>query len=198
MKYPSALQKLIESFQMYPGIGPKTAERLAFFTFTKLKEDDVIKFSQNLISVKQELHYCENCGSLTENPICDICLDSTREAKLLIVETSKDVIAFEKTKQHRGKYHVLNGLISPLKGISPDDINVSNLLKRLESEHIDEIIIATNANIEGEMTALYLKKLLAQTDVRVSRIGYGLPAGGDVEYADEITLIKALEGRREM
>lgn len=198
MKYPLALQKLIESFQLYPGIGPKTAERLAFFTFMKLKDEEVAKFSQNLIQVKKDIHYCENCGSLTEHQLCDVCQDQSREPKLLIVETSKEVIAFEKTEQHRGRYHVLNGLISPLKGISPDNINVSGLLKRLESEKITEVIIATNANIEGEMTALYLKKLLASTAIHVFRIGYGLPAGGDVEYADEITLIKALEGRKEM
>jgi len=198
MKYPQALQKLIESFQLYPGIGPKTAERLALFTFMKLKEDDVIKFSQHLLQVKKQIRYCENCGSLTEQAWCDICLDKNRLNQILVVETSKEVLSFEKTKQHRGKYHVLNGLISPLKGIAPENINVSNLLKRIEEEKIDEVIIATNANIEGEMTALYLKKLLAPSNVLVSRIGYGLPAGGDVEYADEITLIKALEGRKEM
>jgi recombination protein RecR len=198
MKYPQALQKLIESFQLYPGIGPKTAERLAFFTFMKLKDDDVSKFAKHLLLVKQEIHYCENCGSLTENKLCDVCLDETRESRLLVVETSKDVLAFEKTQQYKGKYHVLNGLISPLKGVSFDSINASTLLSRVDQEHISEVIVATNATIEGEMTALYLKKMLASKQVLVNRIGYGLPAGGDVEYADEITLIKALEGRKEM
>jgi recombination protein RecR len=198
MKYPQALQKLIDSFQLYPGIGPKTAERLAFFTFMKLKDEDVTKFSKHLVDVKKQLHYCENCGSLTDQKLCDVCFDQTRDKKVLVVETSKDVIAFEKTQQHHGKYHVLNGLISPLKGISPENINIASLLRRIAEEKIEEIIIATNATIEGEMTALYLKKILAPTSVLVSRIGYGLPAGGDVEYADEITLIKALEGRKEM
>lgn len=198
MKYPQALQKLIDSFQMFPGIGPKTAERLAFFTFLKLKDEDVAQFTKNLLGVKSDIKRCSNCGSLTDQDVCEICKDPNREPKLIVVESSKDVIAFEKTKMHNGKYHVLNGLISPLKGISPDEINFRSLLGRIQNENIQEIIIATNATIEGEMTALYLKKTLASTQAKVSRIGYGLPAGGDIEYADEITLIKALEGRKEM
>lgn len=198
MKYPEALQKLIDSFQMYPGIGPKTAERMAFFTFLKIKDEDIVNFSANLLNLKSKIKHCSVCGVLTDDEICEICLDESRESKLIIIESSKDVIAFEKTHQFQGKYHVLNGLISPLKGISPDDINFKSLINRIQKEKIDEIIIATSASIEGEMTALYIKNILEKQGLKVYRIGYGLPAGGDLEYADEITLIKALEGRKEM
>ncbi|HEY8395706.1 MAG TPA: recombination mediator RecR [Bacilli bacterium] len=198
MKYPKALENLIESFQLYPGIGPKTAERLAFFTFLQLKDEDVVNFSTNLLQIKKELKYCSNCGVITDRDKCEICTDSSRERKLLVVEGTKDVVVFEKIGQYHGRYHVLNGLISPLNGIGPDDINIQNILKRVEDEKIEEIIIATSATIEGEMTALYIKNNLENKNIKVYRIGYGLPAGGDIEYADEITLIKALEGRKEM
>lgn len=198
MKYPEALQKLIESFQRFPGIGPKTAERLAFFAFTKLKEEDLIEFSTNLLNLKNQIRYCEQCGFITDQHVCDICSNPLREDKILVVEGSKDVIVFEKTNQYNGKYHVLNGLISPLKGVSPDDINIQSLFERIKKEKINEVIIATSATIEGEMTALYIKKISEESGIEVARIGYGLPAGGDIEYADEITLIKALEGRKRM
>jgi recombination protein RecR len=198
VKYPKALEDLIESFQMYPGIGPKTAERLAFFTFSKIKEDNIIKFSENLLNIKSKIKHCSNCGSLTDQELCTVCLDPEREKSLLIVESTKDVIVFDKTNQYRGRYHVLNALISPLNGVSPDDINLNGLTDRIKKEEIIEIIIATSATIEGEMTSLYIKNLLEKSGIKVSRIGYGLPAGGDIEYADEITLIKALEGRRVM
>lgn len=198
MKYPEALQRLIESFQMLPSIGPKTAERLAFFAFSKLTNEQLITFSRNLLTLKSDIHYCKNCGVLADKEICEICSDPTRDNKIIVVEGSKDVIVFEKTNQFNGKYHVLNGLISPMKGVSPDDINFKSLFTRIQEEQITEIVIATSATIEGEMTALYIKNSLEKLDVEVSRIGYGLPAGGDIEYADEITLIKALEGRRKM
>ncbi|HHX80282.1 MAG TPA: recombination protein RecR [Acholeplasmataceae bacterium] len=198
MKYPKPLEKLIESFQLYPGIGPKTAERLAFFTFLNLKDEDVINFSNNLLRIKTELKYCSVCGVITDSKKCQICSDFNRERKLLVVEGTKDVNVFEKTGQYFGRYHILNGLISPLNGVGPDDVNIQGLLKRIEDEKIEEIIIATSATIEGEMTALYIKNLFENREIKVYRIGYGLPAGGDIEYADEITLIKALEGRKEM
>jgi len=198
MKYPDALQKLIENFQMYPGIGPKTAERLAFFTFLKIKDDDIVSFSKALLNLKMQVRYCKICGVLTDNEKCEICLDDAREEKILVVESTKDVNVFEKTKQYNGKYHILNGLISPLNGVSPDDVNITTLTQRIKDEHIIEVIIATSATIEGEMTALYIKNTLEKIGVKVSRIGYGLPAGGDIEYADEITLMKALEARKEM
>ncbi|MDD3999403.1 MAG: recombination mediator RecR [Bacilli bacterium] len=198
MKYPKALEKIIESFQLYPGIGPKTAERLAFFTFYKLKDEEVVEFSQSLLRLKSELGYCLNCGLLTDQKECEICLDESRQRRLIIVEGTKDVNVLEKTGQFFGKYHVLNGLISPLNGIGPDDINLKSLIKRLDEEKIEEIIIATSATIDGETTAYYIKNLLENSPLKVTRIGYGLPAGGDIEYADEITLIKALESRKEM
>lgn len=198
MKYPEALKRLIESFQMYPGIGPKTAERLAFFTFFKLKDEDIVRFSQSLLNLKTDVIYCSQCGVLTDRERCEICSDSDRRNTILVVESSRDVVAFEKTNQYDGRYHVLNGLISPLKGISPNEVNIKSLLNRVSSEAPGEVIIATAATVEGEMTAMYIKKQLENSNVKITRIGYGLPAGGDIEYADEITLVKSLEGRKDM
>lgn len=183
---------------MYPGIGPKTAERLAFFTFLKIRDEDVINFSKNLLNLKTDIKYCSTCGVLTDQDECEICVDINREKSIIVVETTKDVLVFEKTKMYHGYYHVLNGLISPLNGVSPEDINFNSLINRIIKGNIDEVIVATSATIEGEMTALYIKNSLENKGIKVSRIGYGLPAGGDIEYADEITLIKALEGRKEM
>ena len=198
MKYPEALKRLIESFQMYPGIGPKTAERLAFFTFFKLKDEDIVRFSQSLLNLKTDVIYCSQCGVLTDRERCEICSDSDRRNTILVVESSRDVVAFEKTNQYDGRYHVLNGLISPLKGISPNEVNIKSLVSRVSSEVPGEVIIATAATVEGEMTAMYIKKQLENSNVKITRIGYGLPAGGDIEYADEITLVKSLEGRKDM
>jgi recombination protein RecR len=198
MKYPEALNRLIESFQMYPGIGPKTAERLAFFTFFKLKDEDIVRFSQSLLNLKTDVIYCSQCGVLTDRERCEICSDSDRRDTILVVESSRDVVAFEKTNQYDGRYHVLNGLISPLKGISPNEVNIKSLVNRVSSEVPGEVIIATAATVEGEMTAMYIKKQLENSNVKITRIGYGLPAGGDIEYADEITLVKSLEGRKDM
>ena len=198
MKYPEALKRLIESFQMYPGIGPKTAERLAFFTFFKLKDEDIVRFSQSLLNLKTDVIYCSQCGVLTDRERCEICSDSDRRNTILVVESSRDVVAFEKTNQYDGRYHVLNGLISPLKGISPNEVNIKSLVNRDSSEAPGEVIIATAATVEGEMTAMYIKKQLENSNVKITRIGYGLPAGGDIEYADEITLVKSLEGRKDM
>lgn len=198
MRYPSALTKLIESFQMYPGIGPKTAERLAFFTIQKLSSEKVTAFSDALKEALQKIKKCEICGNITDTNICDVCASGIRDNDLMIVESAKDVIVFEKTNRYNGKYHVLGGLISPLNGISPEDINLKTLVSRVEKEKVKEIIIATSASIEGEMTALYIKNILEGKDVAVTRIGYGLPVGGDIEYADEITLIRSLEGRKKL
>jgi len=198
MPYPEALRKLIDSFQMYPGIGPKTAERLAFFTFFKIKDEDIIRFSQNLLNLKTDVKYCSVCGILTDNEKCEICIDPHRKNTILVVESSSDVNVFEKTNQYNGRYHILNGLISPLKGISPKEVNLKSLFARVVSDMPEELIIATAATVEGEMTAMYIKKKLESTKIKITRIGYGLPAGGDIEYADEITLIKSLEGRRDM
>lgn len=198
MKYPHSLNSLIESFQKFPGVGPKTAERMALFTVLNLKYEDVQKFAQELVDSKIQIGFCESCGLLTDMPICEVCLDPAREKKIIVVENTKDAIAIEKTKRYKGLYHILNGVISPLDGVGPQDINIDPLVKRIKDEAIEELIIATSATIEGETTALYLSKLLENNPVLVTRIGYGLPAGGDIEYADEITLVRSLEGRRKI
>ncbi|MCI6013732.1 MAG: recombination mediator RecR [Coprobacillus sp.] len=194
MKYPKSLQDLIESFKLLPGVGPKTAERFAFYTVLKMNKEDVTNFSNNLQAAYKSIKKCKVCGNLTENEICDVCLDQARVPTIMVVESSKEVNVFEKTNEYKGRYHVLNGLISPMNGIGPEDINIKSLFDRIENEKINKVIIATSANIPGEMTAMYIKSSLEGKNVETYRIGYGLPAGGDIEYADEITLIRALEG----
>ena len=200
MKYPKALQDLIDSFSMYPGIGPKTAERLAFHTILKMKKENVNKFSENLVKAYENIKKCSVCGTLTEDDVCSICTDKSRENIIMVVESSKEVNVFEKTNQYNGKYHVLNGLISPLNGVGPEDVNIQKLFDRIKEEGIKEVIVSTSSSIDGEMTAMYIKNYLQGVDssVNIYRIGYGLPAGADIEYADEITLVKALEGRRKI
>ena len=194
MKYPNSLQDLIDSFMLLPGIGPKTAERLAYYVLLKLNDDQVKKFSESIVKAYSTVKKCPICGNLTDKNVCDICTDESRESTLMIVESSKDINAFEKTKQYTGKYHVLNGLISPINGTGPDDINLNSLFDRINNEKINKVIIATSATIAGEMTAMYIKNTLTESGVEVYRIGYGLPAGGDIEYADDVTLLKSLEG----
>ena len=194
MKYPKSMQELIESFMLLPGIGPKTAERLAYHTIQKLTDDQVEKFSKSLLLSHSTIKKCEKCGNLTDQEICEICKDEDRENTILVVETSKEVNVFEKTKQYNGKYHVLNGEICMARGIGPSKLRIKQLLARIEEENIKELILATNPTIEGEMTAMFIKNTLTDKDVDVYRIGYGLPAGGDIEYADEVTLMKSLEG----
>lgn len=199
MYYPEAIQKLIESFSKLPGIGPKSAERLAVFVATKMKEENVLNFAKGLVSAKRDLMQCSVCGNLTDKNPCAICRDPHRDRSVIaVVEEIKDLIAMEKMKEYRGLYHVLNGVISPMNGIGPQDINIPSLLERLKNEEVKEIILATNTTIEGESTALYIAKLLENTDIKVTRIARGLPVGGGLEYADEVTLLKALEGRREI
>lgn len=194
MKYPASMQELIESFMLLPGIGPKTAERLAYHTILKLSDEQVEKFSKSLLLAHSSIKKCSICGNITDQEQCEICKDDYRENTILVVETSKDVNAFEKTKQYQGKYHVLNGLISPVSGIGPEQLSLNKLFERIEKENIQKIIIATSANIAGEMTAMYIKNMLQDLNKDIYRIGYGLPAGGDIEYADEVTLMKSLEG----
>lgn len=194
MKYPEVLQKLIESFMQLPGVGPKTAERYAFFVIQKMTEEQVKDFSTNLIEVSSKIKKCKICGNLTDDEVCNICKDETRESVIMVVESSKEINVFEKTNGFKGKYHVLNGLISPINGTTPDKININSLFDRIENENISKVIISTSANIPGEMTAMYIKSNLIDKPVEVYRIGYGLPAGGDIEYADEVTLMRALEG----
>ncbi len=198
MYYPEPIARLIESFTRLPGIGPKTASRLAFHVIT-MKEDDVIDFAKALVSVKRNLHYCSVCCNITDTDPCRICQDKTRDPSVIcVVQDHKDVVAIERTKEFNGYFHVLQGAISPMEGIGPDDIRLKELLNRLTDERVKELILATNANIEGEATAMYVSRLIRHFDIKVTRIAHGLPVGGDLEYADEVTLSKALEGRREL
>ena len=198
MHYPEPISKLIDSFMKLPGIGPKTAVRLEFFVLD-MKEDDVLGFAKALVNAKRDLAYCSVCGHITDRDPCYICNDSHRDQSVVcVVQEPKDVIAMEKMKEYQGVYHVLRGAISPMEGIGPEDINIPQLLKRLHDETVQEVILATNPNIEGEATAMYISRLLKPTGIKVTRIAHGLPVGGDLEYADEVTLSKALEGRREV
>ena len=198
MHYPEPISKLIDSYQKLPGIGAKTAARLAFFTID-MKEDDVTDFAKALISAKRDLHYCSICGNITEEDPCEICKDTTRDRSVvLVVEDPKDVISLEKMREYHGLYHVLHGVLSPIEGTGPEDINIPSLIKRLQSDEINEVIIATNATAEGEATAMYLSRLIKPAGIKVTRLAHGLSVGSDIEYADEITLLKAVEGRREL
>ncbi|MFA5542800.1 MAG: recombination mediator RecR [Bacilli bacterium] len=198
MKYPESIEKLIKCFEMYPGVGPKSAERMALFTISKLSEENVMRFSQSLIDVTTVIKECDNCGNITDHDLCDICLDESRENTIMVVESSRDVISFEKTNIYRGRYHVLNGTISPINGVGPEDININSLFTRISKEETKEIILSLSSTISGEMTSLYIAKMLENSGVEVNRIGYGLPAGADIGYLDEITLTKALEGKKKI
>ncbi|WP_155594120.1 recombination mediator RecR [Lysinibacillus cavernae] len=198
MYYPEPISKLIDSFMKLPGIGPKTAARLAFFVLS-MKEDDVLSFSKALIDAKRNLSYCSVCGNITDVDPCHICADKQRNHSIIcVVQDTKDVIAMEKMRDYNGMYHVLQGAISPMDGIGPEDINVASLLVRLQDESVQELILATNSTIEGEATAMYISRLVKPSGIRTTRIAHGLPVGGDLEYADEVTLSKAMEGRREL
>ncbi|OMF29115.1 recombination protein RecR [Paenibacillus sp. FSL H8-0548] len=198
MYYPEPIAKLIDAFTRLPGIGPKTAARLAFHVL-RMKEDDVIDFAKALVSVKRNLFYCSVCCNITDTDPCRICQDKSRDQSVIcVVQDSKDLVAIERMKDFQGQYHVLQGAISPMEGIGPDEIRIAELLRRLSDERIQELILATNPNIEGEATAMYLSRLIKPFGIRVTRIAHGLPVGGDLEYADEVTLSKALEGRREI
>jgi recombination protein RecR len=199
LQYPEAISRLIESFTKLPGIGPKTAVRLAFHVLD-MEEDDVLMFGKALVSAKRDIAYCSVCGNITDQDPCYVCTDKHRNRTIVcVVQDSRDVIAMEKMRDYQGLYHVLHGAISPMEGIGPEDINVSSLLTRLQAdEAITEAILATNPNIEGEATAMYLSRLLKPTGIRITRIAHGLPVGGDLEYAAEVTLSRAMEGRREL
>jgi len=196
--YPEPVARLIEAFQKLPGVGPKTAQRQTFFLL-KRPADEVNELAEALRELKTRIRYCRECFNVTEEDPCRICRDPARDARVLcIVEEPNDLLALERTGEFRGRYHVLLGALSPLDGIGPEDIKVRELLTRLDAPGIEEVILATNASVEGEATAIYLAKLLRPLGLRVTRIARGLPVGGDLEYADEVTLSKALEGRREM
>lgn len=198
MYYPEPIARMIESFSKLPGIGQKTATRLAFYTIG-MEDQDVNEFAKNLLSAKRDLRFCSICGNLTESDPCAICTDPTRDrTTILVVEESKDVLAMEKIREYRGLYHVLHGTISPMNGISPDEINVKSLITRLMDSEVKEVIIATNATSDGEATAMYLARMIKPAGIKVTRLARGLAVGSDIEYADEVTLSKAVENRLEI
>lgn len=193
---PEPMLRLVESFMRLPGIGPKTAQRLAFFVL-KMNDKDVKDFANALNRVKTDIVFCSECQNISDTPTCKLCEDVSRDPSVIcVVEQPKDVIAIERMQEFHGKYHVLQGAISPMDDIGPEDIRIKELLHRLADERVQEVILAMDPNIEGEATAMYLSRLIKPTGIKVSRIAHGLPVGGDLEYADEVTLAKALEGRR--
>ena len=196
--YPEPVARLIEALQKLPGIGPKTAQRLTFYLL-KRPAAEVAELAEALNQIKSRIANCSVCFNVTEDDPCRICRDPGRDARgVCVVEEPNDLLALERTGEFRGRYHVLLGALSPLDGIGPEDLKVRELLTRLEAGPVEEIILATNPSVEGEATAIYLAKLLRPLGLRVTRIARGLPVGGDLEYADEVTLAKALEGRKEM
>ncbi len=193
-----SLQKLVEALHRLPGIGPKTAERLAYYIL-KTNKEEVVDLAEAIKLAKESIRYCSICNNVTDTDPCAICQDSEREHdRICVVEEPFDVIALEKTRGHKGVYHVLLGALSPIEGIGPEDLKIKDLLTRIEKDNVQEVIIATNPNVEGEATALYLSRLIKPLGVKVMRIAYGLPIGSSLEYADEMTLSKALEGRKEL
>ncbi|KAB3532202.1 recombination mediator RecR [Alkaliphilus serpentinus] len=196
--YSAPIAKLIDEFTKLPGIGRKTAQRLAFYVIS-LTNEDAYQLATAITVAKESIKYCSICTNLTDADQCNICTDRTRSDEVIcVVEDPRDVIAMEKTKEYKGLYHVLHGAISPLDGIGPEEIKIKELLGRVGETTVKEVILATNPNIEGEATAMYIARLLKPLGIKVTRIAHGIPVGGDLEYADEVTLAKALEGRREV
>lgn len=194
--YEGVVQELIDELGRLPGVGPKSAQRIAFYLLSA-DDDQAQKLAQVLNEVKERVRFCEICGNVTEEPKCNICRDARRNrTAICVVEESKDVQAIERTREFRGLYHVLGGAISPIEGIGPDQLRIKELMTRLSDPEIQEVIIATDPNLEGEATATYLTRMLSPLGITVSRLASGLPVGGDLEYADEVTLGRAFEGRR--
>lgn len=192
------LASLIEEFSKLPGIGKKTAQRLAFYVLN-MDTNDAEELAKAIINAKRKIKYCSVCSNLTDTDPCALCKDSKRDqTTICVVEDPRDVIALEKTKEFHGLYHVLHGSISPMEGIGPEDIKIKELLQRIQGLNVEEVILATNPTIEGEATAMYISKLLKPLGIKTTRIAHGIPVGGDLEYADEVTLSRALEGRREI
>lgn len=195
--YSGHINKLIEQLSRLPGVGAKSAQRLAFHIINMPKEE-VEGIANSMISAKEHIHYCKECYTLTDEELCPICKDPNRNHKqIMVVEQTRDMAAYEKTGKYEGVYHVLHGAISPMLGIGPSDIKLAELMKRLQKD-VDEVIIATNSNLEGETTAMYISKMIKQAGIKVTRIASGVPVGGDLEYIDEVTLLRALEGRTEL
>lgn len=195
--YSKQINQLVEALSLLPGIGSKTAQRLAFHILNMPKQD-VERLANAISSARNNVRYCKHCYTLTDDDVCPICKDQSRNHKLImVVENTRDLVAYEKTGKFEGVYHVLHGAISPMLGIGPDDIKLKELMQRLQGD-IEEVIIATNSSLEGETTAVYLSKLIKPTGIKVTRIASGVPVGGDLEYIDEVTLLRALEGRTEL
>jgi recombination protein RecR len=198
MDIAEPVNRLIEQFKKLPGIGTKSAQRLAFFVL-KMDPASAAEFAETIVEVKRTIRRCSVCNNLTDVDPCQFCTAATRTDRVLcVVEESNNILPVEKTHSFNGRYHVLMGSLSPLKGITPDQLSINSLLQRLQSQTIEEVIVATNPNAEGETTALYLSRLIKPLGIRVTRLALGLPVGGDLEYADEVTMAKAIEGRREL
>jgi recombination protein RecR len=196
--YAGPIARLINEFSKLPGIGKKTAERLAYYII-EIDQDEALKLSAAIEETKEKINFCERCFNLSENKLCEICQDQKRETHVIcVVERPKDIHSIERTKEYNGLFHVLHGHISPMDGIGPDDIRLKELIQRVRDESIEEVIVATNPNVEGEATSMYISKLLKFSDVKVTRLAHGIPIGGNLEYADEMTLSKAFEGRVEI
>ena len=196
--FPAALERLSEQFARLPGIGSKTAQRLAFQVLT-MPQEQAQEFADAILDAKRSIHTCPVCQNLTDEEMCPICADETRDhSTICVVAEPRDVIAMERSREYTGVYHVLHGVISPLNHVGPDDIRIRELLARLQDGSVQEVIMATNPDTEGEATAMYLSRLLRPIGVKVTRLAYGIPVGSQLEYADEVTLLRALEGRREM
>lgn len=196
--YAKPLNRLISELSKLPGIGGKSAQRLAFYILS-LEDKEARNLAEAITEAKQQMRYCSVCGNLTDTDPCSICNDPARDQSVIcVVESPKDVAAMERMREFRGLYHVLHGVISPMDGIGPEDINLKQLIIRLQENNVDEVILATNPNIEGEATAMYTARLIKPSGIKVTRIAHGVPVGGDLEYADEVTLSKAMEGRREL
>ena len=196
--FPASLENLVDHFAALPGVGRKSAQRLAFYVLG-LSDDEAQSFADAITDAKKNVHCCRICQNLTEGDICSICASQTRDKSIIcVVSEPRDVLSIERGREYNGTYHVLHGVLSPMSHVGPDDIRIKELLSRIESEHISEVILATNPDIEGEATANYIARMLKPTGVLVTRIAHGLPVGGNLEYTDEVTLAKALEGRRIM
>ncbi|MEE8886295.1 MAG: recombination mediator RecR [Eubacteriales bacterium] len=196
--YSNHISKLIEQLGKLPGIGPKSAQRLAFHIIS-MPKDQVKELADSITDARENVRYCKVCGTLTDQEVCPICSDPTRNHRqIMVVENSRDLAAYEKTQKYNGVYHVLQGAISPMLGIGPDDIRLKELMQRLQTDDVEEVIIATNSSLEGETTAMYISKLIKPAGIKVTRIASGVPVGGDLEYIDEVTLLRALEGRTEL
>jgi recombination protein RecR len=196
--YAGPVQDLIDEFGRLPGVGPKSAQRIAFYLL-KVSKDDALRLAKAIAEVKDKVRFCARCFNVSEHELCSICDDDRRDATVVcVVEEPRDLVAVEKTGEFKGRYHVLQGAISPIEGIGPEQLRIRELLERIGSEGVEEVILCTNPNLEGEATALYLGRLLKPMGLRVTRIASGLPVGGDLEYADELTLGRALEGRRDV